>query len=210
MKTKYVIKKKSYKKRSPKTRKVRIVRTPRNNFFSTKKTFQLGVIGPQSSSILNNAGNWAFKLSTIAELVTVAGTFDQYRICAVKLRFIPQQNYSQNTTSSGLGILYQTSDYNDATVPASVLELLNRPGVKITRLDKPFTKFIKPRIADAVWSSSGAGTFSGYQVAKPSQWLNASNLNVEHYGWKWYADNLTAQTNVTVFCTMYVQFKDPK
>lgn len=199
----------SRRKNTKKRTVARVPRAPRAGFLSIKKSFFLGNIAPQTSSVLNNSGSASFKLNSLAELITLAGTFEQYRICGARIFINPQQNSSAVGTTTGLGNIYMFTDYNDVTAP-SFQECMQRQYVKIKRMDRPFSYYIKsPRVNDALWNNS-TSAFSGYQIAPKNQWVNTASANVEHYGWKWYADNMSANFYATVYVTLYVQFKDAK
>lgn len=198
-----------YRKRAPKTNRnyrrrrmpmKRRVR-PRNDFLSVKRKTWLPQI---QSDVAGKAGSYAFTLSTVPAFSEFTNLFDQYRICAVKLQFFPRVTDVTASGTTNQVPFHYAVDYTDVTPPTSLTDVLQYNNSKTRQALKPFTIYLKPRVAQTIWQGV---TAAGYAPGKPSMWLDSKSYGIQHYGLKWFFD--TGMTGYTLDCmsTYYVQFK---
>jgi len=169
------------------------------------KTYSIGdAYGNATTGI--GSGAALFQINYVPDLVSLCSLFDQYRINGAQIKLVPVANSANVGVSSTLGRMFSYVDYTDATPPTSFQEVLDRKDAKIHRCDQMWTEYVaKPRVADMLYKTP---TTTGYGVGKP-QFITCDNLDIPHYGWKYYLDN--AQNNtIRVFIRLYVEFKDPR
>lgn len=148
-----------------------------------------------------------FKLSDLPNVADITNLFDYYKFIGVKIKFI----YSHNSSEAGsvgfnLPNLLYTYDYDDANLPASENELLERNTTKIKRLDRPITMYIKPKINNEIYNN---GITTAYALAKGSNpYIDSSNSGVNHFGLKYgIALNASQAGNgvLKVYATYYLK-----
>lgn len=169
-------------------------------------------------------GLMAFSLNMLANATSFKSLFDLYKITGVKVRIVPRWNTSDPLASqngiAGLPMLY-IAENRDPYVgaPANVVDVLNDDGVKIIRLDKPVTMFLKNPKAEIFDGSGNTLPFqfnSSKSYLQPwlttggnAQAIDQSNLN--HFGYRWVLDNsLNSATTTTLdtFITLYFSMKE--
>jgi len=195
---KYNRRPRKYKRRMPMKRAVR----PRNDFLSVKRKTWLPQIN--STSNVSTFGSYAFSLSTVSAYSEFVNLFDQYRICAVRLQFFPRVS---EVTGQGLANqvpFHYAVDYTDVTPPSSVGDVLQYNNSKTRQALKPFTIYLKPRVAQTIWQGVSA---AGYAPGRPSMWLDSKSYGVQHYGLKWVFDAQISGFSIDVMATYYCQFK---
>lgn len=199
----------SYKRKQHYRRKHITRRIRSAPIISLSKTYFVGVIQQASTADLTNKGGQQFQLNSCPDLVSHAALFDQYRICAVKLRFVPCFTESSGAAAANQsGIVWTYWDNTDATFPTNALEVMERKKFKLHNSCDRWTEYSRNiRVAENVYKTAAT---SGYAVGKPKTWISTADQNVPHYGWKWYAENMQNYNSINVYATLYVQFKDPK
>lgn len=131
-------------------------------------------------------------LSNVVNNSEFTTLFDQYRINAIVLKFIPRLNMVQVPTVVGqapinnIPTLHWVYDYDDANAPSNVDELLQYNNYRCCNFDKTVTMKIKPRFSLAAYS----GAFTSYKPA--SGWLDCASPSIQHYGVKFAVDSFTA------------------
>lgn len=188
--------------------------------------FKETTIYPGGLSVGGNttsAGIMTFGLNDLQNATNFKALFDLYKITGVKVRLVPRWTTvdplaSQNGIA-GLPILY-IAENRDPYVPApvSLNDILNDDGVKIIRLTKPVTMFLrnpKAEIKDVSGNSLPFQFNSSKAMLQP--WLTTGgNLqsvdqsSVLHFGYRWFLDNnlCQADTNLQVFYTLYFSMKE--
>jgi hypothetical protein len=134
------------------------------------------------------ASSFATSLPSSAEFKSL---FDSFRIDGVTLKMVYSNNSStsaSNTTS--LPTFYMCEDHDDANVPASNTELLQRSGLTIHQFGdtgkdgNEFLFHLKPRVAIAAYQPTA---FSSYTTPSQAVWVNCGYPGTEHFGFKmWY------------------------
>lgn len=199
-------KRRNTKRKSPRRRlklkfgrKAKLMRSLITNRFSTTRIKSDILTLPTGTSTVFGT---PFMLNQLPNYTEYTALFDQYRIAAIKITFIPRSNSSE-IGSTMLPILYYVSDATDATLPTSTAELYEYPRLKYKQLSKPYSLYFKPKFADAAYQ----GAFSGYAVNKG--WLSTASPAVQHFGLKGVVDVQTP-TSMSLIYKFYLQFKDPK
>lgn len=182
-----------------------------------------GARGLTCAALSTNSGIMAFKLTDLQNFTSFQALFDLYKITGVKVRIIPNWSsgdvYGAQTNVAGFPMLY-IAENRDPYVPAPVsnADILNDDGVKIIRVNKPVTMFLrnpKAEIKDADGSSLPFQFNSSKAMLQPwlttggnGQAIDQSALN--HFGYRWYLDNTSSNTalSIQVFVTYYFSCKE--
>lgn len=195
----------AYKKRNYNKQKVhRFTRT-----FNTNNAFTI------ATGAAGAGYAYAFQLNQIPNQDDFTRLYDQYRIRAIKWQLIPKQGLAVlNSIPSGpaatapiMPKIFSVIDYDDATAPGGLDELLQYESVKYTRANKTHTRFLKPAIADEVF---GSGITTGYAM-RQNAWIDCNSNQVEHYGIRVWAEGSTTFTppwNFDIMCKFYMEFKN--
>lgn len=155
----------------------------------------------------------SFNLGELPNSAEFTALFDQYRICAVKMKFVYSNNVSQGSsvgnTATNLPNLYTVLDKDDGTPFTTIAQMTESDTFKVSRLDRVVTRFIRPRPATAVYQ----GAFTGYAQQISNPWIDAGTPAVQYYGIKWAVDPIVTTLNenigiLDVFCTFYLQCRD--
>lgn len=149
----------------------------------------------------------AFKLSDLPNNADITNLFDYYKFMGVKIKFI----YSHNSSEAGaigfnLPNLVYTYDYDDANLPLSENELLERSTTKLRRMDKPISMYIKPKINNEIYNN---GITTAYALSKgENPYIDSSNSGVNHFGLKYGIVLNSAQNGngvLKVYATYYLK-----
>lgn len=162
-----------------------------------------------------NYDGWAFCLSDVPDYTEFTELFEYYRITGVRIR------YTFNGTNATLPIgnsyafmptIMYAADTNDST-PETRNDLMQHNGVSFKTLNRPGNVFVKPRTQVMMYEGV-AGT--GYAEGS-MKWINTSDPNVPHYGWKYSINGdleggMGAQNigKVTFMVTYYIELKGAK
>lgn len=173
-----------------------------------KRTVQLASI---TGGLAQQFGALTFQLDDLPNYTEFTNLFDDYRINAVSLKFIPNRNSSDfagGVAPPGISNFYTVFDYNDATVPGAVNDLMQYPNLKITQSSRMLTRTLRPASLDVV---SAGGTTASVNP-KWKQWLSTASPDVNHYGLKYCLDAFSAANAVTyqVYATFYISCKSVK
>lgn len=170
----------------------------------------------QGTSILNNGtgnvnGGIAFTLADLPNATEFTTLFDQYMICAVKIKFIPQSNTLQTLTtglvSNFCGTFFYVVDYDDSTAPASTNQICEYQTVKTRDPLREFKTYFKPKAVSTLFSG-GATVNAG--VLK-SQWLDVAAPTVPHYGFKYFwTQAINCTLTLMPIYTYYIKCKNPR
>lgn len=157
---------------------------------------------------------------TFAESYTLGGSpnaasyaalFQQYRIVKVEKFFCLNLDSvaagAGSATAGWLPRFVTVFDPNDATVPASEVELLSYDNVKINVLSTAqptFTRVFAPKPQVAVQGVNVGQTTAGL-------WLNTSNTSVPFYGLKIVmVNNANVSLTVAAYTRVHYEFRYPK
>jgi len=173
----------------------------------TFRQFVVGTVQSASSSS-TVANNYYFTLDSLPNY-TALSIWDQYRIDAIRIAFVPQNNAIGLVTNSTASLvdLYCVLDYDDANNLGSTSAALKYDNVIVAAPGESLERTFRPRIAKAAYQSAG---FTGY-VNEESTWLDTAYHAIQHYGVKIFIPQATnAQTTLQtwdVFIEYFVSFR---
>lgn len=153
-------------------------------FLSASSTFT-SVTKYQGSTVVQAANavsvvSFNFQVNSLANVGSWAAIFDQYRIDAAMIEFVPRQNSRLVSVAGDIpGELFTVLDYDDSTTLSSAATAEQYPTCQIVPCWDGVVRYVVPRVAVAAYS----GAFSSYGNV-PSLWIDAASLTVQHYGVK--------------------------
>lgn len=131
-----------------------------------------------------------FQLLNLPNVTEFANLFDQYSIRKVVVKLYPWTNSAEatpigNLTHSTTPIVHYCIDHDDFNMynpsPSGVNEMRQRNNYKTTRLFRPLTIIIKPRVNGLVAKANGAAV-AGLNMR--AGWLDMADLAVDHFAVK--------------------------
>lgn len=201
-------------KRTARKRPVRKIFRPmaQKGIHFFKRTFILPT-GPYSVSDSISLAGLNFQLASLPNYTEFTNLFDQYRINGVRVKIIFTKNESTTNTSvttNLIPIMGTCIDYDNASAPINVNEVLQYETARVHRMDKPIVRFLRPKVDQALYS----GAFTSYGNMRT--WIDSDSPTVQHYGLKWYTDGTgggsvlgtTVIGYFTVYVTMYIACKN--
>lgn len=198
-------KKKSYKKRGYNNYKPKV----KHNYLCTKR-YLANTVATGNDTIPGNGGGYFFKLTDLTNYTEFTSLFDQYMIVGIQYRFVMRLNPDFNTTSSFKGvypIIRWVHDHDDSSAPGNASELYQYPYMKEFNFstDKNVTRwfYLKPALANEVFGTALATAYA----PKWRQWCDNAYPGIQHYGLRWYYDNLYAGQTLTLECKYILKFK---
>jgi len=108
--------------------------------------------------------------------------FDRYRINLIKVRVIPENNFSQVSGTGTLATMKIVRDYDDANLP-TVGDIEIRRGTTYL-LNKPFSFSLKPKMLTGIYSPAVTGSAVIPAGVKKADWINMGYAQVPHLGIK--------------------------
>lgn len=200
-------------RKSKKTTRRMVRRPTRNNFLSTKR-FLFPLILSGSDVVPSGTGAVSFVFSDVPGYTDFTQTFDSYRLCGVRFRWvIIRDPVATGNSVAGTNSLYSrvmwVYDYNDITAPGSFAELQQYNNCKEIYLTnaRPSSKwyFFRPRDLNQL---SG-----GYGVNLKSSWIRMNEPSVLHYGLRYAYDGNQGGVNpqqIRLEAYYYFQLKSVK
>lgn len=165
---------------------------------------------PLSMSATDSGFAHYFTLQGLPNYTDFTNLYDRYTIDKVELVFILVNVPEAAAVANAFyPTLYFAFDPDDATVPASSTELLDRANLQILQFSpsqRSITRVIQPRLATAVYR--GVAT-AGYAVAPPGTFVDMSSPDVQFFGAKmWVANyNSTSTPNARINVYHRVHFR---
>lgn len=148
----------------------------------------------------------SFKLSDVPNAGEFTSLFDEYKIEAVKVHFVPTHNSSTEaaTGSKKIPYLITATDNDDATAPASIGVLLQKESAKVHGMfDQMRVRTVKPMASMALYNgaTTGYGSYSGF--------LDTASPDIPHYGLKYLlgAVPVLDEFQYFIYCTYYISFR---
>jgi len=155
-------------------------------------------------------GTFIFRLDDLPNVTEFTNLFQEYKINAVKLRFVPSYNDSTSgaVAANRLPIFHMVKDDDDIAPPTTVDQLYQYDSYQMRRTDKPFTMYIRPK---ALGLAYRVGVTSGQMPGKGG-WMSCDTADVPYYGLKWASDLGAVNTAVSmkVFATYYIQLRSQR
>jgi len=130
-------------------------------------------------SLVNTYNAFAFQLSNLDNVASLASLFDQYRLDLVVLRCRPIYTESIPQASTMMPRLYSVIDYDDSNLPTSLATLREYSSIVETSPCREVSRIVVPRLAAEVYQTGG---FGGYGNAR--MWVDVASPNVQWYGVK--------------------------
>lgn len=176
-----------------------VYKQPTNPIRLIKRGADLGVLAADPN--VNVYFGRSFALNQVAGYTELTALFDQYKISAVELTFIPR--YSQITpfTTAPDNIkCFIATDYNDNAAPTSIDQVREYEDYKFYSSCEKFTHYIdKPKILDNSSTSRTA-------------WISTASASTSHYGFKFACEpfGLGGTYGWSVEACFYLAFKNVK
>lgn len=208
--------KRSYRKRRPFYRNRRFrPRIPRMRPSSQKVHYfkrhvDLGLITLSTGGITTQG--FSFQLDEVPNYTEFTALYDQYRLCAVSVKFIPMQNQTLNNSAAvgaNFNIRYATViDYDSSGGFGSFNDAREFTTCKVKSITQYHTRYIKPRIKSANENDSNTIVASGNR----KMWLNTAVSNIPHYGLRYVFEQFTANfiAQYKVEAKYYFAFRNVK
>ncbi len=114
-----------------------------------------------------------FSLDQLPSYTDFTNFFDQYRILQVRVTLAPGAIGANS-------VIYTAIDYDDANIPITQSDLLERETCQVTNSQVFVHRDIIPSTLHEVYQSN---VTSGYST-KFRQWIDSNNYSVPHYGLK--------------------------
>lgn len=172
--------------------------------------------GIDNLTIANNrasfTGTYVSTLGATFQVSQLNTLFDRYKIHGVKLKFIPQWNMIDIAGQTVKPVIKLVHDYDDANINGSntVGSIWARQGKTIPLNGKPFSVYLKPKVANALYNGA---LVSGYSTLR-APYINMSYTSVPHYALKfavkdWYTTtNSNQNIRMRIEPTYYVTFRE--
>lgn len=157
-----------------------------------------------------NFGALSFKLADLPNYTEYTNLYDEYRIKAVKVMFLPTLNSNVELETSGtssslttIPSLYTWIDNDDNTAPTAITQGQQFQSFKCHGLlDRMRQRSLVPECSTALYS----GTFTSYGQVK-NQWIDNNSPSVVHFGLKFGIINCSNNGAFDVVLTYYLEFR---
>ena len=153
-------------------------------------------------------GAITFRLSNVPGVTDFTNLYDEYKICGVKVRFIPRTNMANTSLLAGDVPPYNARflsavDFNDNSPPTNADEIRQYENCKVTPLLVEHERYIdKPLFLNT----------TGQNV---NDWISTGSATTLHYGMKYFVEptNTSAAANnftYTIELIYYLCFRNIK
>jgi len=151
------------------------VRKP--NVYSFKRNIYVPDFVAQLAT--DNTFNFIPQLNLIPNYTEFTALFDQYRFLGVKFTLIPRFNITNASLSTGTlpSQIMSALDY-DGTGPTNLTAIQQYQTLKVTRGTATHKRYFKPAVLTMLYETSTSTAYG----PKWKQWIDASNVQVPHYG----------------------------
>jgi len=157
---------------------------------------------PIGSTFLNA---YSFSLNQVGgNLGAFGNLYDQYKINKVVMQFVPKftdSDIGTAPTGGQLSMVATCIDYDDAAIPVSIGDILERNNAKLHRT-KMFSRVLKPCVNFNVSTGATAGVST-----KQSPWLDVTNTNVPHFGVKIGITGTAVIQSYDIIVKYYLSFR---
>jgi len=150
---------------------------------------------------------FSFKADDISQWDTFLALYDEFMLAAVKVRFIP--SCSNANASQGAALVHVAVDFDDAIVPTTEADVLQRPFCRSELSTRNRKFYFKPKWTLALRQTESSSNFKS-AARRGFIDMNSGNL-VEHYGlkvWLNYIEPITVDHKIRILCTYYVMFRN--
>lgn len=128
-----------------------------------------------------------FQLSDLQDVADFTNLYDQFRINKVVYKLIPKftpNNVNVNANSNPGGEAVSVLDYNDASTPSSISQLLQYGNVRKSKYWRGITRTFTPAVLVNGYKSAVGNAY----LSKYKQWISMGDITTPHYGVKWALD----------------------
>lgn len=157
-------------------------RKGKKHYYFTRQV-DLGTIS--AARLTDATGIYTFKLNDLPNYTDFTALYDQYKIAAVKIRFMPCQNVVK-VQPDAMGVvisyaprLFTVIDY-DAGTFSTVNELRQYQSCKTVMGYRPVSMYLKPCWASEIYRTAA---LTGYGPKRG--FIDCSYVDVPHYSIKW-------------------------
>lgn len=193
-------------KRTRVMRKVSLYSNPRavHSFRATQFASVINGTAPGTTQFFAST----FSIAGVPNSVAYTSLFDQYRINKIEVKFI--QSYVNAPSAPGAvsqPVLYVVTDLDDATVPTTSGQILERQNHRILNFSGAQSVH-KHSLVPGVSSydlSTAAGSLASSVKTRP--WLNCQFNNIAHNGIKYIIENLNSNAQIAVYVTYFFQMR---
>lgn len=150
---------------------------------------------------------YQFRLNDLPGYTEFTSLFDQYKLCAVKVSFIPNKNVNYISSSGDqfvYGVFHSIIDY-DGSAPANENQFLEYENHKMTKANHTHTRYLKPRFLQSADATSFALPRRG--------WLATNTPQIPHNSISFMVTDQNAENTDTqyvvymVYATYYISCK---
>lgn len=163
--------------------------------------------GSVSNVALDAGGSLQFTLDQVPGHPEITAMYDGYSIDQVDVTFTWVAPFSSTTSASAVApIMMLATDYDDALPPTTsdqVGEFSTARLRPFSVANNTFTVSVKPRVAMQLFRS---GVTSAYGWGKSSQIVDAANIDVPHYGLKWFTKYYNTGINPSANINIHLKF----
>lgn len=173
----------------------------RNKVYSFSRTYLAGQV--VASTTVDQLAALSFTLTAFPNSAEFTSLFDQYRIKHLEVSFV------YVNPASVLAPLYSVIDYDDATTPGAVTDLLQYQTLMQTAPGQQHIRRLEPRFDLAAYS----GVFTSFALAQKDAWVDVASPTVQFYGIKYALPATLGGTSGTVYniqVTGLLQFRNPR
>lgn len=181
---------------------------------SAKGSVFIGNVVKQRDNFYQFGGAFNFNLSNVISTDNfLSSNFDRYKINGIKIRVIPENNFSNTSGGGTLATMKVCYDFDDSICP-TVGDIEVRRG-RTHLLNKPFTISLTPKILQQVYLAYNGVTKQISCANSPvkATWINMGNPSVPHYGVKfmvrdWYSTTAPNDLQVRFQITYMISTKE--
>lgn len=162
--------------------------------------------GLVSKAALDTGGSLQFTLDQVPSYAELTTLYDAYSIDRVEVTFVWFAPYVGATAGAAqMPVMVITPDYDDAN-PVTTVNEIGEYGqarvVPFTTAKNSHTISVVPRAAKQMFR----GVTSGYSWAEKSAVIDAGNIDVPHYGLKWFTQHYNSTYHPDSLIKIYVKF----
>lgn len=145
--------------------------------------------------------SFAFNFAQLPDFGEFANLYDAYSIDKVELTWV-----LVNNDNNEYPVLIAAPDYDDATVPATVNEVVTHEQcivVPFSATKRSHTMVIKPRFSATAYRT---GVTSAYTWGTPGTLLDIATTDTPYYGIKYWLDNYNTADTPTAQMRVYIKY----
>lgn len=183
-----------------------IKNSTRTHYFKRTKVDEFTITNAGFVSIKSDVADAVYnkwQLDQLPEYTEFTTLYDEYKICALKCRFVFDRNSAEVASANAeLPQLITVFDQTDTTALANEAEALQYSSFKSVRLNRPITRYFKTRM-------------EGSTNLIKAGWNGTHYSNAGHYGMKVAVDTISAGGGTTlgtlrVYTTFYLGMRKAK